>query len=135
MQEQAKFSIPFYQEINDFLISINAGFRSPNPDFYCLKLDASSSFKNYMPPFRKGFYFIGLVTDAGQTKITYDAIDATNLNSFLVFQSPNLTYSFMRDNAAHGYLIYFKQELFTFLNHDLKMSLGCLIYCIPVFLD
>ena len=52
------------------------------------------------PPFRKDFYFVALVTNAGGTKITYDNTNVTKLNSFLVFQSPGLLYSFYRDNSA-----------------------------------
>jgi len=73
---------------------------------------------NYKPPFRKDFYFIALVNNAGKTKITYDNTSVTSLNSFLVFQSPGLIYSFMRDNTAHGYLLYFKKECFSFFKPD-----------------
>jgi YesN/AraC family two-component response regulator len=75
---------------------------------------------NYKPPFRKDFYFIALVTNAGSTRITYDNTDVTNLNSFLVFQSPGLLYSFMRDNSATGYLIYFKPACFSFFKPDFE---------------
>lgn len=75
---------------------------------------------NYKPPFRKNFYFIALVTNAGKTKITYDTTDVTDLNSFLVFQSPGLLYSFMRDNTASGYLLYFKKECFSFFKPDFE---------------
>ena len=74
----------------------------------------------YKPPFRKGFYFIGLVTNLGKTEITYDNTNVTNLNSFLVFQSPNLLYSFLRDNSANGYLIYFKPDCFSFFKPDFE---------------
>jgi len=69
---------------------------------------------NYKPPFRKDFYFIALVSNAGKTKITYDNTNVTELNSFLVFQSPGLLYSFYRDNSANGYLIYFKKDCLSF---------------------
>jgi AraC family transcriptional regulator, transcriptional activator of pobA len=117
-----QFNIPFYLEINEFLSSISSDFRTTNPNFFCLKLNPSSSTNNYKAPFKKGFYYLGLVTNAGNTKITYDSTNVTNLNSFLVFQSPNLLYSFMRDNAANGYLIYFKKDLFSFFkpNFDLE---------------
>jgi AraC family transcriptional regulator, transcriptional activator of pobA len=114
MDNSPKFNIPFYQEINDFLSSINSDFRTENPYFFCLPLHANSSTDAYKTAFKKGFYYIGLVTNAGTTKITYDATNVTNLNSFLVFQAPNLLYSFLRDSKANGYLIYFKKDLFSF---------------------
>ena len=75
---------------------------------------------NYKPPFRKDFYFIALVSNAGKTKITYDNTNVTQLNSFLVFQSPGLLYSFYRDNSANGYLLYFKKECLSFFKPDFE---------------
>lgn len=76
--------------------------------------------EQYKPPFKKDFYFIALVTNAGKTQITYDNTSVTELNSFLVFQSPGLLYSFFRDNAASGYLIYFKKECFSFFKPEFE---------------
>lgn len=110
-----KPKIPHYQEINAFLQSIPSDYRTNDPNFYCLRLkENEGSINNYKPPFRKDFYFIALVSNAGKTKITYDNTNVTKLNSFLVFQSPGLLYSFYRDNSAHGYLIYFKKECLSF---------------------
>jgi AraC family transcriptional regulator, transcriptional activator of pobA len=113
MQPQ-KFSIPQYKEINDFLAFIHSYYRTTNNDFFCLPLKANSNTDSYKTAFKKDFYYVGLVTNAGNTKITYDTTSVTDLNSFLVFQSPGLLYSFNRDKAANGYLIYFKKELFSF---------------------
>jgi AraC family transcriptional regulator, transcriptional activator of pobA len=112
--EQQPYIIPYYKEINEFLVSINSGFSSQNPDFFCLPLQANSKTDTYKTAFKRDFYYVGLVTNAGNTKITYDATSVTDLNSFLVFQSPGLLYSFMRDPKANGYLIYFKKDLFSF---------------------
>ena len=113
--------IPYYREINDFFKSIPSDYRSSNPNFYCLRLkENEGSISNYKPPFRKNFYFIALVSNAGKTKITYDNTNVTELNSFLVFQSPGLLYSFYRDNSANGYLVYFKKECLSFFKPDFE---------------
>jgi len=78
--------------------------------------------EQYKPPFKKDFYFIALVHNAGKTKITYDNTNVTELNSFLVFQSPGLLYSFFRDNRAAGYLLYFKKECFTFFKPEFEIE-------------
>jgi AraC family transcriptional regulator, transcriptional activator of pobA len=120
MDNQRK-SIPFYTEINDFLQSITPDLKTSNPNFYCFELKPNDEGTvSYKPPFRKRFYFIGLVTNAGKTEITYDNTSVTDLNSFLVFQSPNLVYSFLRDNSARGYLIYFKPECFSFFKPEFE---------------
>jgi AraC-like DNA-binding protein len=117
--ETIKHTIPYYKEINDFLQSIPSDYRTSNPHFYCLRLkENDGAISNYKPPFRKDLYFIALVSNAGKTKITYDNTNVTKLNSFLVFQSPGLLYSFYRDNSANGYLIYFKKEIFSFFKPD-----------------
>ena len=119
--QNLKPSIPHYKEINEFLESIPSPYRTANPDFFCLRLkENEGSINNYKPPFRKDFYFIALITDAGKTEITYDQTNATNLNSFLVFQAPGLLYSFYRDNSAHGYLIYFKASCLSFFKPEFE---------------
>ncbi len=118
---ELKFSIPYYKDINDFLKSIPSAYLTKNPDFFCLRLkENEGSISNYKPPFRKDFYFIALVSNAGNTKITYDNTNVTKINAFLVFQSPGLLYSFYRDNTAKGYLIYFKKECLSFFKPDFE---------------
>lgn len=118
---ELKSNIPYYKDINDFLKSIPSDFETKNPNFFCLRLkENEGSISNYKPPFRKDFYFIALVSNAGKTKITYDNTNVTKLNSFLVFQSPGLLYSFYRDNSANGYLIYFKKECLSFFKPDFE---------------
>lgn len=118
---EIKSSIPFYKEINDFLKSIPSEYRSSDPNFLCLRLkENEGSMSNYKPPFKKNFYFIALISNAGKTKITYDNTNVTELNSFLVFQSPGLLYSFYRDNSANGYLLYFKKECFSFFKPEFE---------------
>ena len=119
--DKSKNKIPFYDDMNSFFQSIPSDLKTRNPNFFCFELKANdNSIANYKPPFRKGFYFIGLVTNAGQTKIGYDNTNVTDLNSFLVLQSPNLLYSFLRDNSAKGYLIYFKPDCFSFFKPDFE---------------
>jgi AraC family transcriptional activator of pobA len=116
-----KPGIPYYLEINDFLASIPSSYRTADPLFYCLRLNAhDASINNYKPPFRKDFYYLGLVTNAGATQITYDNTNVSELNAFLVFQSPGLVYSFYRDPSARGYLMYFKRDCFAFFKPDFE---------------
>jgi AraC family transcriptional activator of pobA len=122
MMTELKSNIPYYKDINDFLKSIPTDFETKNPHFFCLRLkENEGSIINYKPPFHKDFYFIALVSNAGKTKITYDNTHVTKLNSFLVFQSPGLLYSFYRDKSANGYLIYFKKECLSFFKPGLML--------------
>jgi AraC family transcriptional regulator, transcriptional activator of pobA len=115
------FTIPSYKEINGFLQSFSSGYKTSDPNLYCLRLKENMpAMDQYKPPFKKDFYFIALVNNAGKTKITYDNTSVTELNSFLVFQSPGLLYSFFRDDSASGYLFYFKKECFSFFKPDFE---------------
>lgn len=113
--------IPYYREINDFLASISPRHRTGTPDLYCLRLHPDEpDMATYKPPFRKDFYFIALVSNAGKTTISFDSTQVSTLNAFLVFQSPGLLYSFHRDPSANGYLIYFKKDCFSFFKPGLE---------------
>lgn len=68
---ELKSNIPYYKDINDFLKSIPSDFETKNLNFFCLRLkENEGSINNYKPPFRKDFYFVALVSNAGNTKIT-----------------------------------------------------------------
>ncbi len=113
--------IPFFKEINDFLAGIHSRHRTVNPLFYCLKMeDTYPHTRDVMPPFKKDFYFISFITNAGNTAIQYDYNSASQLDSFLVFQSPGHIYSWHRDKKVKGYLLYFKKELFSFFRPDFE---------------
>lgn len=113
--------IPFYKEINDFLEGINSIHRTKDLNFFCLRMeDTYPHTRNVMPPFKKAFYFISFVTNAGNTAIQYDQNNESKLDSFLVCQSPGHIYSWHRDKEVKGYLIYFKKELFSFFRPDLE---------------
>lgn len=115
--------LPLYEEINDFLLSIQAGVLSRNPDFFCLKLpENQTDMVSYKAPFIKGFYFLGLVTNAGKTKISFDQTTVADLNSFLVIQSPGAIYSFHRAPEARGYMIYFKKNCLSFFRPELEVE-------------
>jgi AraC family transcriptional regulator, transcriptional activator of pobA len=111
--------IPFYAQINDLLQDIAPHLKSLNDKMYCLRsLPNNSAIAAYKAPFKKGFYFISCITNAGSTKLTYDTTNVANLDSFLVFQSPGQVYSFKRANTAEGFIVYFKKECFDFFRPD-----------------
>lgn len=114
---EKKGHIPFYHDINCFLSSVPVIHRTTNPLFYCMRLSEHSG-DIYKPPFRRGFFFLALLTSTGNTRVTYNDTNEAIQDSFLVFQSPNTVYSFFRDKNTDGYLIYFKDECFDFFKPD-----------------
>lgn len=119
MNKRKQNEIPYFDEINDFLEATQVKNRSHNPMFYCMRLKEHKE-QIYMPPFKRGFYFIGLLTVQNNTRVTYNDKNISILDSFIVFQSPNLLYSFYRESDTVGYLIYFKEECFNFFKPDFK---------------
>ncbi len=121
MKEISKSPIPFFKEINEFLEGIRSRHRTQNPLFFCLKMeDTYPHTRDVMPPFKKDFYFVSFITNAGNTAIQYDSNNESQLDSFLVFQSPGHIYSWHRDQKVKGYLIYFKKELFSFFRPEFE---------------
>jgi AraC family transcriptional regulator, transcriptional activator of pobA len=113
-------SIPYYKTINEFLHSLNAPFRARNENFFCLRMTAQEgNVVNYKSPYRKDFYFISFINNAGKTQISFDNNNQAELTSFLLFQAPGLIYSFNRAATANGYIIYFKKDLFQFYKPDI----------------
>ena len=114
-------NIPYFETINAFLDAIGSRHRTRNDALFCLRLeDTFPDTVDVMPPFRKGFYFLSLITDSGTTQIGYDNTRVGDLGTFLVFQSPGHVYSWHRDRTARGYLIYFRKECFNFFRPDFE---------------
>lgn len=119
MKREASAHIPFFEEINDFLKVTKVSNRTHDPLFYCMRLQHHQN-KIYMPPFRRGFYFVGLINIQDETTVVYNNDKETILDSFIVFQSPNLLYSFYTAPKTSGYLIYFKEEFLNFFKPDIQ---------------
>lgn len=119
MKREPSVHIPFFEEINDFLEATKVPDRTDDPLFYCMRLQRHQH-KIYMPPFRRGFYFVGLINIQNETTVTYNNNNEAISDSFIVFQSPNLLYSFYTASKTSGYLIYFKEELLSFFKPNIQ---------------
>ncbi len=111
--EKSASTIPVYHDINEFLASLKMTQRTNNPLFYCLRLRDGDA-QSYAPPFKRGFYFLAMLTKAEKTTVSYNHTKASKMDSFIAFQAPGLVYSFYRDSATNGYIIYFKPECLSF---------------------
>jgi len=83
--------VPYYDDINEFIASVPMGQRTSDPFFYCLRLRENEG-DSYKPPFRRGFYYVALLSSAERTRITFDNTSAGDLNAALIFQSPGLAW-------------------------------------------
>ena len=118
-----KTTLPYYTEINDFLASIPWPGRTTNPDFYCLRLKKLVGERQvYRPPFKRSFYFFALLRNTGKIEVSYGDQKINDPDSYLVFHSPNLIYSFAHNNELEGYIVYFKSECFSFFKRDFHQT-------------
>ena len=118
-----KNTLPYYTEINDFLASIPWPGRTDDPAFYCLRLKKlEHDVQVYRPPFKRSFYFFALLINSGTIEVNYGDQTVHDIDSYLVMHSPNLTYSFSHNNGLEGYIIYFKQECFSFFKPDFRQQ-------------
>ena len=112
-------TIPFYDNINDFFADTPFPDRTNDPNFFCFRINKGPDVqKFYMPPFRRSFYFLGLMSGVGQSRIRYDNKGEMEMNSFLVCQAPGLLSSFYRTEFAYGYFVYFKLPCFSFFRPE-----------------
>lgn len=117
----AKGGIPFYDDINEFFASTPFPDRTNDPNLFCFRVSKGEDVKKfYKPPFRRSFYFMGLMSGVGKSRIVYDSGKEVRMNSTLVFQAPGLLSSFYRTEHAYGYLLYFKLPCFSFFRPDFE---------------
>lgn len=110
-----KTEIPVFETSNDFHEAIGFPHRShiPNFDIYTIeKLEASA--RRCMPPYRQGFYYIGLLSYVGGSTLNINTNKLTKEELSLWFVVPGQVFSWVRDEKMAGYNIIFKKE---FLMH------------------
>ncbi|MGF6849367.1 AraC family transcriptional activator of pobA [Chitinophaga sp. W3I9] len=117
----SKGVIPFYDDINEFFASTPFPDRTNDPDLFCFRVRKGEDVKKfYKPPFRRSFYFMGLMSGVSQSQIVYDNMNEVRMNSFLVCQAPGLLSSFYNSGLAYGYFVYFKLPCFSFFRPDFE---------------
>lgn len=125
-----KADIPVFENSNDLHEAVGFPHRSHIPNFDVFKIENMGSVsRRCMPPYRQGFYQIGLLNYTGESKLNLNT-DALELREYpLLFVVPGQVFSWLRDEKMAGYYIMFRKEFvmnsFSDLNTDfpfLKMS-------------
>src|SRR5690554_1955085 len=110
-----KTEIPVFDTSNDFHEAIGFPHRShiPNFDIYAIERMEPTA-RRCMPPYRQGFYYIGLLSYVGESKLNINTESLTKEELTLWFVVPGQIFSWVRDEKMAGYNIMFKKE---FLMH------------------
>ena len=106
-----KGNIPVFDTFNDYYEAIDFPHRSQIPYFDIFKADSlEPTTRRCMPPYRQGFYQIGLLNNFGDTEFNLNT-DILNLEGHpLFFVVPGQFFSWFRDKNLQGYFIMFKKE-------------------------
>jgi len=106
-----KTEIPVFENSNDLHEAIGFPHRSHIPNFDIYALDSlEPSARRCMPPYRQGFYQIGLMTYVGDSKLNLNT-DWLTLEEYpLLFVVPGQVFSWVRDSKMAGFHIMFKKE-------------------------
>jgi len=106
--------IPVFESNNGLLEAIGFPHRSHNPyfDIYAIE-NMGDSTRRCMPPYRQGFYQIGLLSHVGESRLDINT-DRLSMDGYpLWFVVPGQVFSWVRDDTVAGFNIIFKKE---FLN-------------------
>ena len=114
MTPKTKTDIPVFETSNAFHEAIGFPHRShiPNFDVYPIE-QMEPAARRCMPPYRQGFYQVGLLSYVGKSRLNLDT-DWLDMTEYpLWFVVPGQVFSWVRDEKMAGFNILFKKE---FLN-------------------
>ncbi len=106
-----KKEIPVFENSNDLHIATGYDHRSHIPGFDIFTLESlEPSARKCMPPYRQGFYQVGILSKTGSSQINLNT-NAVKLEKLpLWFVVPGQVFSWVRDSETKGYHIQFRKE-------------------------
>ena len=107
----AKKEIPVFETSNDLHQATGYDHRSHIPGFDIFTLESlEPTTRKCMPPYRQGFYQIGILSNTGNSQINLNT-NAVKLEKLpLWFVVPGQVFSWFRDAESTGYHIQFRKE-------------------------
>lgn len=106
-----KADIPVFENTNDLHEAIGFAHRSHIPNFDVFPVEEmEASARRCMPPYRQGFYQVGLLNYTGKSQLNLNT-DKLELDEFpLWFVVPGQVFSWFRDEKMSGYYVMFRKE-------------------------
>ena len=107
----AKKEIPVFETSNDLHQATGYEHRSHIPGFDIFTLESlEPSARKCMPPYRQGFYQIGILSNTGNSQINLNTNNVKLEQLPLWFVVPGQVFSWVRDPSTTGYHIQFRKE-------------------------
>ncbi|GAA3515211.1 helix-turn-helix domain-containing protein [Aquimarina addita] len=106
-----KKEIPIFERSNDLHQATGFNHRSHIPSFDIFTLQSlNPTARMCMPPYRQGFYQIGILSNTGMSEINLNTNEVKLEQSPLWFVVPGQVFSWVRDKKTVGYHIQFRKE-------------------------
>ncbi|AXG68864.1 arabinose operon regulatory protein [Kordia sp. SMS9] len=106
-----KKDIPVFNFSNDLHEATGYDHKSHIPAFDIFTLESlDPSCRKCMPPYRQGFYQIGILSATGNSKINLNTNEVALEQLPLWFVVPGQVFSWVRDSETKGYHIQFRKE-------------------------
>lgn len=112
--------IEFYKKPRNLYDILQFTPSYPLEEFHIFRFEDLKETKNYMPPYRRGFFQFTYIKDFGNSKLSIDSLSSQNINTALYFVGPNRILSWVRDKTVKGYLIHVKSSFFGLSDHNLE---------------
>lgn len=116
-------NILYFEKIEDLRLETGLLRMPKEPDFHIFKFSDLINAKNFMPPYRRGFYQLTLIQNFGESTMTINNHNFSNHKDILYFVGPEHVLSWYRDKTVTGYLIYFKSSFLELSNAALEEKL------------
>ncbi len=114
----------YFESFIDLYDEIGFQTEVKEPGFHIFRFSDLGSARNYMPPYRRGFYQITLIQNFGKSAIEINTQKFTNVSDALYFIAPNQLYSWYRDQLVEGYVIYFTADFMEWSHEKIKEMFG-----------
>ncbi len=109
-----KKAIPVFETSNDLHEATGYEHRSHIPGFDIFTLESlDPTTRRCMPPYRQGFYQIGILSNAGSSQININTNEVKLEKLPLWFVVPGQVFSWVRSPETAGYHIQFRKEFVT----------------------
>ena len=112
--------IQYFEHFEDLYAEIGFEPVVKEHNFHIFQFGDLKYARNYMPPYRRGFYQITLIQNFGKSFIEINTQKFTNFSDALYFISPNQPYSWYRDYSVDGFVIYFSADFLGWPDERIK---------------
>lgn len=115
-------NIKYFENLEDLRIETGLPRIPVEKDFHAFRFIDLKDAKNYMPPYRRGFYQITLIQDFGSSTMSINDHNFKAVQDIIYFVDPRQVFSWVRDKSVKGFLVYFKSSFLDYSDEQLNQK-------------